>query len=117
MIVQKSVFNDPDGSLGWIECIFESSNILTSTYFPKTQTLYLAFNRGGVYTYYNIDELFYNKFESSDSQGKFFINEIKNNNKFPCEKSFKLFESEISKAKIVIEEWKKTQENLQQQNF
>lgn len=116
MIVEKNTYNDPDGSLGWIECIFDSSNILISTYFPKTQTLYIAFNRGGVYMYGNVDMEVYQKFETSDSQGKFFVSEIKNNPNFPYQKSYKLFESEIERAKEVIKEWKTKNENQQQLN-
>lgn len=116
MIVEKNTYNDPDGTLGWVECIFDSSNILTSTYFPKTQTLYIAFFRGGVYTYLNVDQDFYDRFESSESQGKFFVTELKNNPKYPYQKSFKLFESEIERAKEVINQWKKQKENQQQLN-
>lgn len=114
MIVEKNTYNDPDGTIGWIETIFDSSNILYTTYFPKTKILYIAFARGGVYSYINVDQEFYDRFETTESQGKFFVSEIKNNPKYPYQKSFKLFESEISRAKVTIEKWKKNKEENQQ---
>lgn len=110
MIVNKKNHVEEDGTVGYIECIYESSNILTSTYFPKSNILYIAFNKGGVYSYGNIDSELYEQFESSESQGKFFINEIKkNSNKYPFLKQFKLLPSEIDDAKNIITEWKTNQ--------
>lgn len=110
MIVKEKIYNDEDGSVGYCESIYNSSNILTSTYFPKTKILYIAFNRGSVYSYGNIDSNVYEEFKKSDSQGKFFITEIKKNpDKYPFLKEFKLFQSEIEDAKKVINEWKKNQ--------
>ena len=106
MIVRKTEHKEKDNSTGWIECIYESSNILMSTYLPKKNVLYISFVRGGVYSYTNISNEIYEKFESSDSQGKFFINEIKNNEKHPYAKEFKLFKSEVEDAKRIIKEWK-----------
>lgn len=108
MIVQKKTHKDEDDSIGYIECIFDSSNILMSTYFPTTEILYISFNRGGVYSYGNVDQKLYDQFESSDSQGKFFVKEIKGGD-HPFRKEFKLFESEITAAKDVLNEWKENQ--------
>jgi len=89
----------------FIESIYESSNILMSTYFPKTNKLFIHFNRGGTYSYTNIDEGLYKDFENADSQGKFFLANIKKNpNKYPYAKEYKLTESEIKNAKSVIKE-------------
>ena len=108
MIVQKKTHNEEDGSIGYIECIYDSSNILMSTYFPMNETLYVSFNRGGVYSYGSVDQEKYDQFESSDSQGKFFVKEIKGGD-HPFRKEFKLFESEITAAKDVLNEWKENQ--------
>lgn len=108
MIVQKKTHTEEDGETGYVECIFDSSNILMSTYFPLTETLYVSFNRGGVYSYGSVDQELYDQFESSDSQGKFFMKEIKTAN-HPFRKEFKLFESEITAAKDILNEWKENQ--------
>ncbi len=112
MIVQKKINKEEDQTVGYIECIFESSNILMTTYFPKTELLYVSFNRGGVYSYGNVNEEKYNQFETSDSQGKFFVKEIKGGD-HPFRKEFKLFDSEVKEAKNILNEWK---ENQQQKN-
>ena len=108
MIVQKKTHTEEDGSTGYVECIFDSYNILMSTYFPNTETLYVSFNRGGVYSYGSVNQELYDEFESSDSQGKFFVKKIKAAG-LPFRKEFKLFESEINAAKDILEEWKENQ--------
>lgn len=107
MLVKENIHKEKDGSIGYYETIYDSSNILTSTYFPKTNILFIAFNKGSVYSYGNISSEIFENFKNSESQGKFFIKEIKNNpNKYPFLKEFKLFESEINDAKKIIKEWK-----------
>ena len=89
----------------YIEAIYESSNILMSTYFPLKNKLFIHFNKGQTYSYTNINEEIYKKFENAESQGKFFIEEIKKNpNKFPFSKEYTLTKSEIDSAKQVINE-------------
>lgn len=103
MLIQKEV----KGTEGdqFVEAIYESSNILMSTYFPQKNKLYVHFNRGGTYSYTNVDEELYKLFENADSQGKFFIREIKKNpSKYPYAKEYTLTESEIKDAKRVIKE-------------
>lgn len=72
MIVRKkeNKINETE-DIDAIECIYDISNILMSTYLPKKQVLYISFNRGDVYSYSNVDLETYNKFETSESQGKF----------------------------------------------
>ena len=106
MIVNKKTHTEDDGSVGYIECIFDSSNILMSIYFPKNKTLYISFNRGGVYSYTNVDQELYDRFENSDSQGKFFVNEIKKNDKHQFRKEYTLYASEVEDAKKILNEWK-----------
>lgn len=61
-----------------ITCYYDSSNILVSQYDKDRQELYLTFNSGGLYKYENINESLNLEFENSESQGKFFIDNIKN---------------------------------------
>jgi hypothetical protein len=110
MIVSNKIHEEKDGSVGYIENVYDSSNILTSTYFPKTNIMYIAFNRGGVYSYGNISKELHEQFVNAESQGKFFVKEIKNNDAYPFLKEFKLFESEINDAKKLIEEWRENQQ-------
>ena len=108
MIIKKQTYNDPDGTLGYVETIFESSNILMTTYFPKTETLFISFNNGHTYSYQNINEEVYSEFEKADSQGKYFNSKIKNNNDYPYMRKYKLFERELKEAKTIVKEWKET---------
>ena len=52
MLVQSKtlgIINDK-----YVEAIYESSNILMSTYFPEKNKLFIHFSRGGTYSYSNI---------------------------------------------------------------
>jgi hypothetical protein len=107
MIIQrKESIDEEDGKLGFIETIFESSNILMSIYFAKNNLLYLSFSYGQTYRYDNVSRELYDQFENSESQGKFFNENIKNKSDIPYQKAFKLYESELIDAKKVIKEWK-----------
>jgi len=66
LVERKEVLNE-DESLGYIESVFKSDNILKTTYFPDIQRLYIAFSRGDTYSYGNIDEDFYQEFEDAES--------------------------------------------------
>lgn len=109
MVVDKKIFKDDDGSVGWIEATYNSSNILGSIYFPKTETLYISFNAGYSYKYINVNNNIYSEFENSESQGKYFSSSMR---KLQYSKEFKLFESEILEAKQKIEEWKNTNQQV-----
>lgn len=103
MLIQRKVNGVIDDQ--FVEAIYESSNILMSTYFPKRNKLFIHFNRGGTYSYTNVTEDVYNNFENADSQGKYFLQEIKKNpSKYPYAKEYKLTDSEINNAKQVIQE-------------
>lgn len=110
MIVKKTTHLEEDQSEGYIECIYDSSNILMSVYFPKNNLLYISFNRGGVYSYTNVDRELYDNFENSDSQGKFFVNEIKKNSIHEVRKEYTLYTSEVEDAKKILNEWKENQQ-------
>jgi hypothetical protein len=111
MIVERTVHHDDDKTVGYIECIFDSSSILLTTYFPKTKILYVSFKRGMTYRYDNVDQQLYDNFEKADSQGKFFQKEIKNNDSLPYSREFELFEIEKREAEKKIAEWKEKQES------
>lgn len=104
MLVERKEIKEEDGSLGYIESIFKSSNILKTTYFPTLNKLYIAFSRGHTYSYMNISKEFYNEFENADSHGKFFYQKINNNDKYPHRREFTLYPREINDAKKIIEE-------------
>ena len=111
MLVERKEINKEDGSIGYIESIFKSDNILKTTYFPEIQRLYIAFNRGNTYSYGNISPEFYQEFEDAESHGKFFHQHIKNNiNKYPYRKEFTLYPTEIDEVKKIIEENKEDED-------
>ena len=118
MLVDRKEYTEPDNSVGYIESIFDSSNILKTTYFPKKNMLYVSFNRGGTYSYSNVRHELYEQFEQAESQGKFFVEEIKKNpNKFPYAKEFSLRDSEVDSIKKIIREHKeKEQGNVSTDN-
>jgi len=108
MLVERKEYKNENGTIGYYESIFNSSNILKTTYFPHNQRLYVSFNRGGTYSYENINEELYIKFENAESQGKFLRNNIiKNSNKYPYRKEFTLYPEEIKELKLIVEQNKK----------
>jgi hypothetical protein len=103
MLVETKTYNEDDGSVGYIESVFESSNILKATFFPKKERLYLSFTSGDTYSYGNVNNELYERFMSSDSQGKFFIQNIKKEtDKYPYRKEFKLKQYELDEINEVI---------------
>lgn len=61
-----------------IKAIYDSSNILASTYNRTTNELILIFNKGSQYKYPNVSVTDYTRFELAESQGKVFNTHIKN---------------------------------------
>lgn len=111
MLVKSKEVLNKDGSVGYVEAIFESDNILKTTYFPESERLYIAFKRGHTYSYGNISYETYLEFETTQSQGKFFHQELNNNKAHPCRKEFTLYPHEINDAKKIIEENKTEEED------
>jgi len=72
MLVHK-VFQE-DGTM---ECLYKSSNILTSEYNQKSGNLIITFNYGGKYVYHSVSYKDYLRFEADESQGKVFNKVIK----------------------------------------
>ncbi len=58
-------------------CLYESSNILGSTYDKSTKELVITFKRGTQYKYYDVSNVDYTRFEVSDSQGVVLNSHIK----------------------------------------
>ncbi len=104
MLIESIEKLNEDGSIGYIEAIFESDNILKTTYFPAAQRLYIAFKRGETYSYDNISPKLYEEFENAESHGKFFHQKINNKITHPTHKEFTLYPHEINDAKKIIEE-------------
>ena len=107
MLVDRKEFLYEDGSINYIESVFDSGNILKTTYFPNDKRLYIAFKRGHTYSYGNITLEIYNEFEDADSQGRYFYQVINKNPEYPYRKEFKLYPYEIEDVNKIIEENKK----------
>ena len=103
LVERKEVLNE-DKSIGYIESVFKSDNILKTTYFPNNQRLYIAFGRGHTYSYGNISQEFYDEFEAAESHGKFFQSKINNRFAYPYRKEFTLYPNEVSDIKKIINE-------------
>jgi len=103
MLVERKEYQEKDGSTGYIESVFNSGNVLKTTYFPNNQRLYIAFSRGDTYSYGNISKEFYQEFEDCESQGKFFFKNIANNSKYPTRKEFTLYPQEVQDLKTIVE--------------
>lgn len=111
MLVERKEILNEDGSLGYIEAIFESDNILKTTYFPNAGKLYIAFNRGGTYSYENISPQLYEQFEKAESQGKFFYQNIRNKPEILYRKEFTLYPTEVRELKEMVKNNKKSIED------
>src|SRR5271169_975773 len=115
MLVERKNYQDTDGSLGYIESVFNSDNILKTTYFPKSERLYIAFSRGNTYSYNNISLDKYQEFEKSESQGKYFHQKINNNKSHVVRKEFTLYPNEVKDLKQIVEN-KKAEECVNENN-
>jgi hypothetical protein len=105
MLVERKEILNEDKSTGYIEAVFNSDNVLKTTYFPKIQRLYIAFSRGHTYSYSNVSREIYDAFEESDSQGKYFHKNINNRSKYPTRKEFTLYPNEVHDLKNIVEEF------------
>lgn len=111
MLIQERKFQEKDGSIGYYDAVYNSSNILQTTYFPSSEKLYISFNRGGVYSYLNVTQELYEEFKNAESQGEFFSSRIKKNVKqFPYMKEYTLYPNEIKDLKEIVNENKKETE-------
>lgn len=60
-----------------VECLYDSSNIIASSYDQTTNNLIITFKRGAQYQYDNVSPKDYVKFQVAESQGKEFNKSIK----------------------------------------
>jgi len=60
-----------------ITSVYDSSNILSSSYDRKNKSMTVVFRSGGGYRYGNVTESEYLMFERADSQGKVFSKMIR----------------------------------------
>jgi hypothetical protein len=102
MLAEHKEFQDKDGSVGYCESVFKSDNVLKTTYFPKSQRLYIAFSRGDTYSYPNVTAEMYREFEKADSQGKWFFKNINKSAKHPARKEFTLYPNEVKDLKEIV---------------
>lgn len=85
---------------GKIKSIYESSNIVASTYLPTDKKLTIIFKNGSSYTYDNVDKTDFFRFETAESQGGVFAKYIKNNSFTKnSDVDVKKFLTEITKIK------------------
>jgi len=104
MIVERKEIKNEDDSIGYVESIFDSGNILKTVYFVAQNRLYISFKRGGTYSYSNITPEIYHEFETVESQGKFFHKTISpNSDKYPYRHEFDLMKLEIEEIIEIIE--------------
>lgn len=104
LIERKEILNE-DKSIGYIEAVFNSDNVLKTTYFPQARRLYIAFSRGHTYSYANVPREAYDEFEAAESQGKYFHKNINNRSKYPTRKEFTLYPNEVHDLKNIVEEF------------
>jgi hypothetical protein len=104
MLVERKEILNEDKSIGYVESVFKSDNILKTTYFPNIRRLYIAFSRGDTYSYSNINPEFYKQFEESESHGKFFYSKINKKNEYPYRREFSLYPKEVQDLKNIIQE-------------
>lgn len=61
---------------------FESSLLASAAYDPATQTCEVLFAKGGRYQYRDFPAEKWEQFRSAESQGKFFLAEVKGKHEF-----------------------------------
>jgi len=71
MIIQRE---EKDGI---VKGFYKSSNVALSEYNKATKDLTITFGYGGVYTYHNVPQKDYHRFELAESQGKVLSSHIK----------------------------------------
>jgi len=83
---------------------YKSSNILCSTYNENDNVLYITFTSGGIYSYDDVPKNVYEEFRDCESQGKYFLTNIKNNHKALLTKS--LLKEQVLAIKTFIKNYK-----------
>ena len=65
-----------------------SSDIKSVSYDEYALIMEVEFHKGGIYRYSRVPLTEYKKFMSSESKGKYFVSEIKNNHRYGCQKVY-----------------------------
>lgn len=91
---------------GVVEALFDSSNLYKALYLKEKKIMYVFFKKGGVYSYYNVDNAIYEQFETAESQGEFFTKHLKYNTNYPYSKEFVMKDFEINDLTNSINEAK-----------
>jgi len=117
MLLDRKEIKRERDNMTLIEAFFDSSNISKSNYYPDKKFMFIFFNNGLVYSYSNITEELYNNFENAESQGKFFITEIKKKPTiYRYLREYKLYDFEKQDIVQIIENLK-TGKNDKNQNI
>jgi hypothetical protein len=106
MLANRNEYLNEDQTIGYVEAVYASGNVLKSIYFPKSKRLFISFSRGHTYSYNNVSEEIYNEFENAESQGKYFMENLNKPDKYPTRREFNLYPSEVSECKLKIVEAK-----------
>jgi len=69
-----------DGTI--IEVTIQSSNLKTASYNTETEDLTITFNNGSIYVYNKVPWNKFTKFRMSESQGKYFNENISRSHKY-----------------------------------
>jgi hypothetical protein len=110
MLIESKLIKKEGEEYGYVEAIYDSSNLMKTIYFPHKCKLYVFFNKGIVYSYSNISAQLYYDFESAESQGKFLNEKIKKGLQYSYYKEFKLLEYEIKELKNIVETFRNEKE-------
>jgi hypothetical protein len=109
MLLERKEHKKDGDQITLIEAFYDSTNILKTNYIPERNLLFIFFKGGSVYSYSNIDRELYEKFENCESQGKFFIAEIKKKPQvYNYLKEYKMYEFEKQDINEIIENLKLT---------
>lgn len=109
MILERKETKKDNGDIV-IEGYYDSSNIIKTMYVPSQSHLFIFFKNKHVYSYSGIDKELFENFEKAESQGKFFVSEIRNKSKeYNYFREYKLYDFEQQDIMDIIEQLKATQ--------
>jgi hypothetical protein len=116
MLVDRKEYLSENENETFLEGYFDSSNIVKTIYFPTRQFLYIIFKNALVYSYSCVTKELYDKFEKAESQGKFFVANMRKNSEYQHHREFKMYEFEMSDIFKLIEEKKSQIEKEKETN-
>lgn len=107
MLLKRLVIKDKEGKDDIVEAIYDSTNLLKTTYLIEQRRLYVYFRKGIVYSYYAVDREMYDGLETAQSQGVYHKEHLSNNRMYPYAREFKMLNFEIQDINEEIEKAKK----------